>query len=213
MVRVGLIDGAVCPELGRRLFAVRGPNPRSGLSFGHGSMVTRSVLEHAPDVEIALAQVFGSDRQASVEQVIDALQWLKDLNVQIVNLSFGLRLKVPRLACAIESVAAQGVIVVASGPARGQPVYPAAYDACVSVTGDARCAPGEISWLRGEAAEFGTHSLTDRSQPIRGGGASIASARMSGLIARLLGDGVAKQNIREVLIERARYVGREFRRD
>jgi hypothetical protein len=51
------------------------------------------------------------------------------------------------LAAAVARAIASGCIIVASMPARGAVVYPAAYPGVIRATGDARCAPGELSCL------------------------------------------------------------------
>ncbi|CAI07351.1 hypothetical protein ebA2226 [Aromatoleum aromaticum EbN1] len=79
------------------------------------------------------------------------------------------------------------------------------------MSGDARCAPGEVSWLATSSADFGTHPFCDPQRPDRAGGASMAAGRMSGLLAGLLEAGSEADDVRTELQRRAAYVGPERR--
>ena len=211
VVRVGLLDGALDRSFGHAVDAVSGSAPLDADARGHGSQIARCVLAHAPQARLAVAQVFDRSRETTVDAVLDGLYWLIGQGVHLINMSFGMPTASPRLAQACRDAADVGIVLVASAPARGAPVYPAAFAHCIAVTGDARCAPGELSWLASAAADFGTHALIEPDHPERGGGASIATARMSGLIAALLAQGVAPGDVRARLQRAAIHVGPERR--
>jgi hypothetical protein len=75
------------------------------------------------------------------------------------------------------------------------------------VTGDARCAPGEVSALGGAPADYGA---CPRDLEGASGGASIAAAHVTGLLARGLARGDA--DAAEILGRAVRFLGRERRR-
>jgi hypothetical protein len=210
-VRVGLIDGALDLSQGDAVYAAFGDEPLRAEERGHGSQIARCVLAHAPQARLAVAQVFGRSRETTVDAVLDGLYWLIGQGVQLINMSFGMPAASPRLAQACGDAADAGVVLVASAPARGAPTYPAAFAHCIAVTGDARCAPGDVTWLATAAADFGTHPLIEPGHPERGGGASIATARMSGLIAAMLQAGVAPGELSTRLQQAAIHVGPERR--
>lgn len=210
-VRVGLIDGALDLSQGDAVYAAFGSEPLRADERGHGSQIARCLLAHAPQVRLAVAQVFGRSRETTVDAVLDGLYWLIGQGVQLINMSFGMPAASPRLAQACRDAADAGIVLVASAPARGAPVYPAAFAHCIAVTGDARCAPGDVTWLATAAADFGTHPLIEPGHPERGGGASIATARMSGLIAAMLQAGVAPGQLSTRLQQAAIHVGPERR--
>lgn len=109
-------------------------------------------------------------------------------------------------ACA-EALAA-GVLLCASSPACGGPVYPANYPGVIRVTGDARCAPGQWSWLGSRQADFGGYVGTgDRA------GASLGCAALSGRIAALLREapGMDCQQVHDWLRHHAAFAGPERR--
>ena len=186
-MRVGIIDSGLQREYWPRLQAgrafVMGQQGVLGQALeddhlGHGSVVTRILLAQAPTAELVVAQVFGQRAATTAAQLTAALLWLLEQRVELINCSLGLHADRPALRDACEQAASRGVILCASSPAMGQPVYPASYPGVVAVTGDARCQPGEWSWLQGDMAEFG--AAVGRGSE---GGASMACARFSGLLA------------------------------
>lgn len=219
MVRVGLIDSGVSTEQARhvdderRFVGARGNRGRAHPDLlGHGSQVAQCVLEHCTGARLVVAQIFGIGREAEVDCVSEAIDWLVREHVQIINMSFGIAGPNAGLERACREAAGRGVVLVASSPARGLRVFPAGYEECIAVSGDARCAPGEYSWLDSETADFGTHPMLIANCPDCGGGASIAAARMSGLVSGLLMSGAAAANVRQLLQRSAHYIGPECRR-
>ena len=195
---IGLLDSGLAPELapsvaaGRR-FALDGQGevaagPVESDRLGHGSVLARIILEAAPQVRLLDAQVFLASIATTPAAAAAGLDWLVGAGARIVNMSFGLRhdREVLRRACA--EAAAAGVILLAAAPARGAMVYPAGYPGVVKVSGDARCAPGEVSTLGGRQADFGAHPrpLSDADDAGRSGGASFAVAHLCGLLAAYL---------------------------
>lgn len=155
-------------------------------TLGHASAVADAVLARCPEASFLVAQIFFFGKLVTTAaQAAAGLDWLVGQGAAVVNMSFGLAADraVLREACA--RAAARGVLLVASAPARGDPVFPASYPGVVRVTGDARCASGELSALDGPRADFGA--------PVRaangGAGASIGAAHVTGEIARYLAAG------------------------
>ncbi|MNN94897.1 hypothetical protein D3C81_2136110 [compost metagenome] len=87
-------------------------------------------------------------------------------------------------------------------------MYPASYPGVLRITGDARCAPGQWSWLGTRQADFGGYVG-------EGGraGASLGCAALSGRIAALLRDepGMDRQQVHEWLRDHATFIGPERR--
>lgn len=214
-ILVGVVDSGVAagfPGLvAARRFDAGGGAQAVDDRIGHGTAVAGLLREHGDAPRLLVAQVFAQAQRCSATQVAAALEWLSDSGAAVVNLSVGLREASARLRCACERAEAAGVILVASAPARGAPVYPAAYAQCIAVSGDARCADEEISWLGSANADFGAHPFLvpgDRQS----GGASYAAARVSGRIARLLAAGTPAKAIAAALHTQCRYHGPERRR-
>jgi hypothetical protein len=122
-------------------------------------------------------------------------------------MSFGLRHDPAVLRHAIAAAQPAGMSLVASVPARGAIVYPGGYAGVIRVSGDARCAPGEISALGGDPADYGA---CPQDMGGRLGGASFAAAaHVTGLLASQLSKTSCEPR---VLLDRlARFHGRERR--
>lgn len=189
-VRVGVIDSGCAPGQagavvqGRCFWLEEGVMHEGALQpdrLGHGSAVVASLQAEAGQTPLLLAQVFNGQGSTSALQVAAALLWLAEQGVSVVNLSLGLQQDRPVLRQACAEAQASGVLLCASSPARGGPVYPASYPGVIRVTGDARCAPGQWSWLGSAQADFGGH-VGQRNMA----GASLGCAALSGRIAALL---------------------------
>lgn len=123
--------------------------------LGHGTDVARLILAAAPQAALIDAQVFADGRPVSAAAVAAAIDWAVGQGAELINLSLGLREDHWALRHACAAASAAGVLLVASSPARGGAVYPAAYPGVLAVTGDARCADGEWSLLDGPGAARG----------------------------------------------------------
>ena len=136
--------GAVGQSAGRRSFRLRDAEvdigPAQPDRLGHGSCLLDVVAAHAPAVKFAIAQVFHDRMVTSAVLVAAALDWLAERKVRVINLSLGLRQDRGVLRAACERAVADGIVLCASTPARGEPVYPASYPGVMRMTGDARCA-------------------------------------------------------------------------
>ncbi len=178
--------------------------------LGHGTAVADIVLQQAPCVTLLNAQVFTRRAACTARQVAAALDWLASCEVQLVNMSFGLREDRSIMGEAVCRAVASGMILVASSPARGDRVWPAAYPQVISATGDARCAPGELSVPGAGQAEFGGHVRCSRTQIA---GASVGCAHVSGISAAYLCENPAATatELRAWLAGQAIYHGPERR--
>lgn len=223
-LRIGIVDSGVAAGAGLSLEAGRRfrPDPdgrvetADGLEdrLGHGTEVARLIQAAAPTARLYHAQVFGPRFTTSPALVAAGLDWLRSQGVDLINMSFGLRAEreVLRAACAV--AAAQGVLMIAAAPAQGAACFPAAYPEVLAVTGDARCAPGEVSDLQGVQADFGTWCAS----PEQGGGviagASVAAAHFTGLAAGFLlqHPGVGPATVRAHFRNIALHVGPERHR-
>jgi len=178
--------------------------------LGHGTALAAILLQGAPDGWLLNAQVFRHTLVCGAAQVAAALDWLVQQRAQLVNMSFGLREDRPSLRNACERALAQGMILVAATPARGESVFPAAYAGVIRATGDARCAPGELSFLDTSQADFGGHVRAGASTVA---GASVGCAHVTARAAGFLGanPGSSAAQLRAWLAAQASYRGPERR--
>lgn len=150
--------------------------------FGHGSAVLDTLLSQSGTMSLSVAQVFNAQRRTSPLQIAAALYWLIGQEVRLINLSLGLRMDRPLLREACADAQAAGILLCASSPAQGTPVFPASYPGVLRITGDARCTAGQWSWLNSPQADFGTAVSAANGVS----GASMACAALSGQIAGFL---------------------------
>lgn len=153
----------------------------------HGARIIDIIHYHYPDSIFLSAQVFNERGITTAAQVAAAIDWLCEEGVQIINLSLGLRDDREVLAQAIARAVSKGIIISASSPARGDPVYPSAYPGVFRMTGDARCSVNEITCLETEFADFGGHVLGLDNEQAKAG-ASLGCAHMSGHLVKLIAE-------------------------
>lgn len=179
-------------------------------SFGHGTAVARLVLERAPRCLLLSAEVFHAARPTAAQVIAAAIDWCVDEGARVINLSLGLRNDRRALRESCLTAISQGVLLVASLPARGGVTYPAIYPGVLAVNGDIRCGEGECSSLEHNFL-FGASPLAPDGFP--GGGASYAAARMSGVAAAFFQNhrAATAADFRNHLLEIAHFHGRERR--
>lgn len=220
-IRVGVLDsGVAAPDVAVGDQAGFAPGPDGAIErcvldtgdVAHGTAVARTILKRAPESVLLSAQVFRAGRPGVPAIVAAGLEWLVESGAGIVNMSFGLRHDREVLRNACRASLGGGVVLVASVPARGPVTYPAAYPGVIRVTGDARCAPGELSWLGTGRVDFGACVGGDGHRPhAAGAGASLAAAHFSGELAAVLARAGGSDEALRALREKCRYVGREQR--
>ena len=156
---------------------------------GHGSRIAALLTAGDDAMELLLGQVFLNAEPTSAAAVAAALDWSLSCGARLVHLSLGIARDRPVLGDAVREAVAAGAIIVASTPARGVTAFPASYPGVIQATGDARCAPGEISRLA--PMRFGgcprpSPALAGHTEatPVRGG-ASIGAAWVSKAIVSL----------------------------
>ena len=219
-LRIGIVDSGCRHEQASRVLAARGfwleqENLRHGEAqpdrLGHGGAVLDMAARQAPAAQFCVAQVFHERWTTTPLQIAAALHWLIEQEVKVINLSLGIRQDRPLLRAACEQALAAGIVLCASSPAQGEPVYPASYPGVLRITGDARCRAGQWSWLASPQADFGTVVANGEGGMA---GASIATAAMSGLIAAyfLLHPDATRQQLLDHLQREASFIGIEQRR-
>lgn len=215
-VRIGVVDSGAplerIAESRRFQLAAVGVSdqPAREDALGHGSAVVDLITSGAGDMPIHVAQVFDERGVTSALQVAAGIEWLVMRGVRLINLSLGLREDRPALREACEAAQNAGVLICASTPAQGAPVYPAAYPGVLRITGDARCQRDEWSWLDSPQADFGA-CVRAKDSPLSG--ASFGCAALTGHIAAFLRDQPHATNalVMAWLLHNAHYRGREYR--
>ncbi|NQV22295.1 MAG: S8 family serine peptidase [Rhodospirillales bacterium] len=187
-IRVGLLDSGVGEALNTAVLEQKSfqlsesgdvvSATSIGDVTGHGTLIAQLILSTTPEIKLLSARVFSEQGTSTPATVAAGLDWLIEAGVGLACMSFGLHADRPVLEQSCRRASRAGVILVAAAPARGDPVYPAAYDNVIAVTGDARCEPGEFSHLQSERAKFGACAYpADVTAGVPGSsGASLAAA-------------------------------------
>lgn len=216
--RVVLIDSGPTPREFPALEAFRcfdaggtDADALCGDATGHGTRVASIICGARPGPGLGVAQVLDARGRATAGDVATALRWAADLQPDLVHLSLGLVDDRPAIAAAIDALVSAGVACVASAPARGAPVYPAAYPGVIAASGDARCGRDEIAVLSPNIAEFGGSALLRDAAGREWRGASIGAAHVTRFIVGQLEPGTPVARIRGELAARARFPGPERR--
>lgn len=215
-VSIGVVDsgGPVDRLAGAQRFQLAAvgvsEQPAREDALGHGTAVVELIAAGAGDLPIHVAQVFDERGITSALQVAAGIEWLVMRGVRLINLSLGLREDRPALREACAAAQDAGVLICASTPAQGMPVYPAAYPGVLRITGDARCQRDEWSWLDSPQADFGA-CVRAKESPLSG--ASFGCAALTGHIAAFLRDQPHASNalVMAWLLHNAHYRGREYR--
>lgn len=223
-VTVGIIDGGFTsvPAHALRRAASFIPaadgsvhrEPAGGRPLPHGEAVAALVLAAAPNACLIDARIASHRYAPTPAMVAAAIEWCADEGARVVNLSLGLLedRAILRESCA--RALARGVVLVAAAPARGTPVFPAAYPGVFAVSGDARCALGQWSLLKGETSGAAGWGCSPAGPAKATGGASMATARFTGIVASFLADfpSAHPDGLVEHLAVRATWHGREYKR-
>jgi subtilisin family serine protease len=160
--------------------------------FGHGTMVAGILHLVAPTARIMPLKAFGPDGTGSLSNILRAIYYASQNNVNIVNMSFDMTTPSQELANAINTAANNGVLFVASAGNDGEMemVYPAGLNNVVGVAStnyqDQRSSfsnyGDQIVWVAapGEAVvttyPFGTYAAgwgTSFSAPMVTGGVDL----------------------------------------
>ncbi|NMG43419.1 S8 family serine peptidase [Aromatoleum toluvorans] len=223
-VMVGIVDGGFTGVPARALHRAASfapvPDgnvrraPAVGRPLPHGDAVAALVLEAAPAARLIDARIASHKHAPTPAMVAAAIEWCAGEGARVVNLSLGLLEDRTVLRDACARVLAQGVVLVAAAPARGTPVFPATYAGVLAVSGDARCAPGQWSLLQGETSGGAGWGCSPAGPAKATGGASMATARFAGIVARILADfpSARPDGLVEHLAARASWHGREHKR-
>ncbi len=199
-VRVGIIDTGVDPnhpDLKNRIVKMRNfvdPDPDTMCDEnGHGTHVAGIVaasLNHfgvvgvAPGCDLYIAKAFLPDGNADGEAIRNALIWLMDEQVHVINMSFASKDYDPSYHAQIMEAYHRGITLVCAagnnGSLPGDTIgYPAKFEECISVTAV------DITKRRAK------YSSRGRRADIAAAGTDILSCYPGGKFARLSGTSMA----------------------
>ena len=181
--------------------------------IGHGTSICSLVRSGAPEAKVVMLKCFESQDTVNEEAIISALYAAVDTyHADIINMSWTLTEESDALHEAILHAHEQGAILVACtgnlslSTGLGIVAYPAAWDEVIGVAGvnlnEEREPQTSLWYLYGEAVDFCARSDCGDEK-----GSSYSTARVSGLIAAALSNGMESSQILEYLAEEAQDMG------
>lgn len=206
-VKVAILDSGIDKEHKDLKGKIKGEfNPidmtlTSDDEVGHGTAIAGIIAAEdnsfglvgiAPDTEIYSVKVLNSKGKGSLDNLVKAIEWCVDNNIQVINLSFGLSKDKPMLRDAIDKAVNSGIIVIAAAGNNygGDVDYPAAYEKVLSINAVDR---------NNKIANFSPKGKIDFSAPgvdipilsLSNGyetesGTSLAAAHVTGIVSLIL---------------------------
>lgn len=189
MIKVALLDGPIRQGFNTNHSSV---NPAEL----HAQAVKAAILSTNPHVDIIAFPIFKHKLSTSREVVLEALYAAMASDAEVLHCSFGFAQADDATQKAFSDAVSRFDCVVASSPARGQPVFPASYPGVLKASGDARLRASEHSWLDSPQVDFAANPRPPEG--FSAAGASIGAARVSGIITAKLATGTP---LKEVLID------------
>lgn len=171
---------------------------------GHGTHVSGTVaavdndigvIGAAPEVNLYALKVLGADGSGSYSDIISALQWAVDNDMDVASMSLGGSFNLVALEDACNSAYDNGVVIVAAAgnDDRRKVSYPAAYSSVIAVT--ATDDTNARAWFSnyGPQIELAAPGVNINSTTLEGGysgdtwsGTSMATPHVAGAVALLL---------------------------
>ncbi|MFW8595199.1 hypothetical protein [Cribrihabitans neustonicus] len=182
---VALIDGPLAGAQ-QELHCALHPLAAGSPAARHAAVMAACIRAAAPEACFISHAIFPGRLSTTAASAAAALSAAAKGGAVIVHCSFGLTGRDPALTDAVAELMAAGKRIVASAPAQGRPVYPAAFPGVYSVQGDARCGLEEWSLLKLPGAHYGA---CPRDAASGLAGASVAAAHFTGLLMRELAAG------------------------
>lgn len=164
-VRIGIIDSGVNPNhphVGNIAGGVDIVLDGHGTLFvdhlGHGTAVAALIHARAPQAELFAIRVFHSTLATKLRQVLSAIDWCLDHEIDLINLSLGTTNPEhqPAFETAVHRVCASGKALVSAFSMEGHRALPGSLPGVVAVLADSARAPGE----HGVLTQFGKRVFT-----------------------------------------------------
>ena len=182
-------------------------------SIGHGTHICSLIREGAPEADVVMLKCFDAQDSLNEEAIVAALYAAVDTyHADVINMSWTLSEESDLLREAILHAYDQGAILVACtgnlsmSTGLGTIAYPAAWDEVIGIAGVDLNDLGEpktsLWYLYGEAVDFCARGDCGDDK-----GSSYAAARISGLIAAALQNGVEPLRISQYLEALAQDMG------
>ncbi len=160
--------------------------------IGHGTAVAAAIHEKAPAAELLIVKVFERSLAASVDQLIDGLNWALDHGAEVINLSLGTAnpKHQRRLARVVGKALGQNIRIISARQMLGVSCFPGCMDGVLGVYADAQVPRDQVRFCEGHAIASPYPRPIPGLPPERNlSGVSFAVANVSGfLCAQILSE-------------------------
>jgi hypothetical protein len=182
-LKIAIIDSGIHPghpHVGSVAGAVSFAGEDAVDRLGHGTAVAAAIREKVPDAALFAVKVFDRRLSAEISSLIRALEWCRDQQMDVVNLSLGTANPEHRAALE-EAVRGNGVIVSAAG------MLPGDLPGVVAVEPDDQCPRDRFHFRDGRFFASPYPRPIPGVPPARNlHGVSFAVANMTGIVAATL---------------------------
>ncbi len=200
-VKIAIIDSGVDfkhPEIGP---IAQGINIRIGANgqiiwgtdyvdrSGHGTACTGIIRQIAPDAKIHIVRIFEQSLVVDGKLLIEALQWVVDNGIDVVNLSLGTtdRQYFEPIQELCQQAARENIILVAAAHNRGIASYPAIFPDVIGVQGRPMQKLNDYYFRKNNNIECVAHGGEQilcwrNSSKVIAKGSSFAASRIAGIV-------------------------------
>lgn len=162
--------------------------------FGHGTGIASIIYRAMPEAEIVSVKIFHESLQCDEELITASIQWCIDNEIDIINLSLGIKTASPsqRLRDICKTAISKNIIIVAaSGRKYTDEFYPAFFNQIFGVTSGNIKRPDRFGYIKDFPVEFIAKGNMHRVASINNSfslvdGSSYACAYFTGIIGKLL---------------------------
>lgn len=166
------------------------------IKYKHGDVIGK-IISSNENIKLYDIQVFDENLRTTPLHIVEALTYLLDKKVDVINMSLGLKTNYKEIGDLCKKLILNGVTIISSFPRSGADfVFPASYDEVISVTSDGKCEENQISYIDNSKTLFGANPFSI----VEGvAGSSVAVAKFTNIFCKYLQKGLTKKEILEEL--------------
>lgn len=137
-VKIGIIDSCISKEIQEEMKIAQINDIvqiETDNNITHGSIIAQIILQENPSCEIFYCSIYGEKCVGKIDDVVTAINWCIDNNVEIITMSFATLNDDKAIRECVQKALNKGIIVTASCINFSDKIcYPAMYDGVISVS-------------------------------------------------------------------------------
>lgn len=161
-------------------------------TIGHGTAIAGIIREKVSFARLYAVKIFHKDLNASVSQLLAALEWAIDKNIKIIHLSLGTQREeyMDDLQRLCQYAYDKGIVIIAAARAPDDRLFPSVFETVIGVYWNHECDETSIVYHPENAVEFGAYgwprAIPGLPQERNFRGNSFAAAHITAKAAQLL---------------------------